>query len=65
MVHHLWYGSFDEEADDIRPRSWRTTHTRQPHPRRGGARRIVGRALIGLGERIASDRASHNQAAGE
>lgn len=65
MVHHLWYDSFDAEADDIRPRAWRTTTTRQPAPRRGGARRAVGRALIEIGERIAKDPASNDQAAGK
>lgn len=65
MVHHLWYDSFGAEADDLRPRSWRSTLTRQPVPRRGGARRAVGRALIDIGERIASDPASSNKAAGK
>jgi len=55
MVHHLWYDSFDAEVDDARPRQSRTTLTRQPAQRKGGARRVVGRALIGLGERIAPD----------
>jgi hypothetical protein len=54
MIHHLWYETFDDEAADIRPRRWRNNLTRQPAPRRGGARRVVGKALIGLGERIAS-----------
>jgi hypothetical protein len=69
MIHHLLYETFDDEAADIRPRRWRNNLTRQPTPRRGGARRAVGRALIGIGERIAADRApnsaSNNQAAGE
>jgi len=65
MVHHLWYDSFEAEADDSRERPWRNTLTRQPAPRRGGARRVVGRALIDLGERIASDSASNNKAAGK
>lgn len=65
MVHHLWYDSFDAEVDDARPRHWRKELTRQPAPRRGGARRAVGKALIELGERIASDPASSNKAAGE
>ena len=70
MVHHLWYDTFDDEAADMGPRRWRNALIRQPAPRRGGARRAVGKALIGLGERIASDRspgdlASNNQAAGE
>ena len=65
MVHHLWYDTFDEEADDARPRQRRTELTRQPAPRRGGARRAVGRALIELGERIAADKASNDQAAGK
>jgi hypothetical protein len=55
VVHHLWYDSFDAEARDARARPWRNTLTRQPAPHKGGARRAVGRALIGLGERIASD----------
>ena len=55
MVHHLWYGSFDAEAEDARSRPWRNTHTRQPAPRRGGARGRSGEALIDIGERIASD----------
>ena len=65
MVHHLWYETFDDEAADVRRRRWRNTLTRQPAPRRGGARRAVGKALIGLGERIASDKASNDQAAGK
>ena len=55
MVHHLWYDSFDAEVDDVRPRQSRNPLTRQPAHRKGGARRVVGRALIGLGERIAPD----------
>jgi hypothetical protein len=55
MVHHLWYENFDEEVDDVRSRKWRSTHTRHPETRRGGARRAVAKALIGLGERIAPD----------
>jgi len=55
MVHHLWYDTFDDEVDDVRSRKWRNTHTRQPETRRGGARRAVGKALIGLGERIAPE----------
>jgi hypothetical protein len=70
MIHHLYYETFDEEADDVRPRRWRNTLTRQPAPRRGGARRAVGRALMQIGERIADERspgdlASNNQAAGK
>jgi hypothetical protein len=64
MVHHLWYDSFDAEVDDVRPRAARNAHTRQPHPRRGGARRAVGKALIELGERIASQ-PSNDTAAGK
>ncbi|HEY5488265.1 MAG TPA: hypothetical protein VIK00_00370 [Candidatus Limnocylindrales bacterium] len=55
MVHHLWYGSFADEADDIRGRAWRKPMTRQPIARRGGARQAVGRALIGLGALIAAE----------
>ena len=65
MVHHLWYGSFDAEADDVRPRKWRSPLIRQPKPRHGGARRAVGRTLIEIGERISKDSASNTQAAGE
>jgi len=65
MVHHLWYGSFDEEVGDVRARPWRNATIRRPPPRRGGARRAVGRALIGLGEWIAPETASSNQAVGE
>ncbi len=54
MVHHLWYESFADEADDIRGRAWRKPMTRHPIARRGGARHVVGQALIGLGERIAA-----------
>lgn len=54
MVHHLWYASFADEADDVRGRASRKPMTRQPIARRGGARQVVGRALIGLGERIAA-----------
>ncbi len=52
MVHHLWYDSLEDEVGDARPRPSRNTHTRQPVPRRGGARRVLGKALIDLGERI-------------
>jgi len=65
MVHHLWYDSFDAEVEDVRPRSWRGTLTRQPVPRRGGARRVVGRALIELGERISPEKPSSTRTAGE
>ena len=65
MVHHLWYGTFDAEAEDARERPWRNPKTRQPAPRRGGARRAVGKALIDIGVRIASDQASNGKAAGE
>ncbi len=65
MVHHLWYKSFDDEVGDVRSRAWRNTMTRKPSPRRGGARRVVGQALIGLGERIAPGPASNDQAAGK
>jgi hypothetical protein len=63
MVHHLWYDSFDAEIDDTRGRHWRATLTRQPAHRKGGARRAVGRALIGLGERIVAE--PSNKTAGE
>lgn len=65
MVHHLWYDSFDAEADDSRQRPRHNNLTRQPAPRKGGARRAVGRALIDIGERIASDPASNNKTAGK
>ena len=65
MVHHLWYDTFDAEADDGHPAAWRTTMTRRPPPRRGGARRAVGRALVDLGERIASEHTSSTKAVGE
>jgi hypothetical protein len=70
MIHHLWYETFEDEAEDVGPRRWRNTLTRQPVPRRGGARRAVGKALIGLGERIVADKssddlASSNRAAGK
>ena len=55
MVHHLWYENFDEEVDDVRWRNWLITHTRNPETRKGGARRVVAKALIGLGERIAPE----------
>jgi hypothetical protein len=55
MVHHLWYDNFDEEVDDARSRKWRDPHTRHPETRKGGARRAVAKALIGLSERIAPD----------
>jgi hypothetical protein len=64
MVHHLWYDNFDQEIDDVRSRRSRGTHTRQPAPRRGGARRAVAKALIELGERIAPDN-DEKQAAGK
>ena len=64
MVHHLWYDSFTDEADDIHGRPWRKSLTRQPPARRGGARQVVGRALIGLGERIAAE-PEHKAAAGK
>jgi hypothetical protein len=63
MVHHLWYDSFDAEANDTQLRHWRTTSTRQPAHRKGGARRVVGRALIGLGERIVAE--PSNETAGK
>ena len=70
MIHHLMYDTFDDEEADRRRRNWRTSLTRQPAPRKGGARRAVGRALIGLGVRIADESvpnepASNNQAAGK
>lgn len=63
MVHHLWYRSFDAEADDVQPRNFRNPLIRHPAPRRGGARRAVGRTLIELGERIARDPAATIQGA--
>ena len=54
MLNHLWYEN-DEMDAQLRQRAWARPTTRQPVPRRGGARRAVGRALIGLGELIASN----------
>lgn len=65
MVHHLWYRSFADEADDARRRNFKGAHTRQPQPRRGGARRAVGRTLIELGERIAKAPASNKETVGD
>ena len=66
MVHHLWYGTFDAEAEDARERP--RAEPQRPASRRpavAGARRAVGKALIDIGERIASDQASNSKAAGE
>lgn len=63
MLHHLWFDTYESEEDATRRRSWTNATTRQPMPRRGGARRAVGRALIGLGERISSE-ARNGTAAG-
>jgi hypothetical protein len=57
MLHHLWFDTGEMHEEVTRRRSWTNPTTRQPVPRRGGgARRAVGRALIGLGERIAAER---------
>jgi hypothetical protein len=55
MLHHLWYEPGDLDAEALKRRAWTNTLTRQPVPRRGGARRVVGRALMGLGELIAAE----------
>jgi hypothetical protein len=55
MLHHLWYEPGDMEAEALKRRAWANTLIRQPVPRRGGARRVVGRALIGLGELISAE----------
>ena len=63
MLHHFWHEPGDMEAEALKRRAWTNTLTRQPVPRRGGARRVVGRALIGLGELIAAESRSDEAAA--
>jgi len=55
MINDLWYEAGEIEAQALRRSSWAKPTTRLPYPRRGGGpRRFVGRALVGLGRRIAA-----------
>jgi hypothetical protein len=55
MLNHLWNDTDELESEARRRRMWARPTTRQPAARRGGARRAVGRALMGLGSRIADE----------
>ena len=53
-LNDLWYEAGEMEARALSRPSWAKPTTDLPvRRRRGGPRRIVGRALVGLGRRIA------------